>query len=408
MAEKRKDKDGRILPENVTQRKDGTYMWRKSVNGKNYCLYAKTLGEIKQKRNVALGEIEKGEFKGKHEKMREERELAKRDITLNEWFFRWEKSYRICNVRENTLQINHQQYMHYFSDTIGKMKVNSIKQIHIVNSLNELHKGGLKQSSLVKGNSLLILIFDAAVKNGIAEDNPARGALKIPKERPKEKRVLTENEEEKFLEYISNNGFYKRYVPFFIVGFGTGMRLGEILALTWNDINFEKSTIHIDKTLVRVQDHVNNGGMKIFINEPKTYTSIRDIPMLPKVKEALQYQREHQIKCKVSISGYTDFVFVSKTGNVFSAANIFQTIKNIVARINKENKEKAGSEDYVYFETFSPHCMRHTFTTRCYEKGVHEKVIQKILGHSKLDMTLNVYTHTTDEMIEEDMRKLED
>ena len=87
MAEKRKDKDGRILPENVTQRKDGTYMWRKSVNGKNYCLYAKTLGEIKQKRNVALGEIEKGEYKGKYEKMKEEREFAQKDITLNEWFF---------------------------------------------------------------------------------------------------------------------------------------------------------------------------------------------------------------------------------------------------------------------------------------------------------------------------------
>ena len=77
--------------------------------------------------------------------------------------------------------------------------------------------------------------------------------------------------------------------------------------------------------------------------------------------------------------------------------------------MNKEETElaKAEGREAIIFDYFTPHCMRHTFATRCYEKGVREKVIQKILGHSKLDMTLNIYTHTTEEMIEEDIRKLE-
>ncbi len=95
MTDKKRDSNGKILPENVTQRKDGTYMRRKSIDGKKYCVYGKTLGEMKQKRDIALGEIRKGEYKGKHGKMREEREPAKKDVTLNEWFSQWERAYRI-------------------------------------------------------------------------------------------------------------------------------------------------------------------------------------------------------------------------------------------------------------------------------------------------------------------------
>ncbi len=80
MTDKKRDHEGRILPENITQRKDGTYMWRKSIDGRKYCIYGKTLGEIKQKRDVALGEIRKGEYKGKHKKMREEKEQTQKDI----------------------------------------------------------------------------------------------------------------------------------------------------------------------------------------------------------------------------------------------------------------------------------------------------------------------------------------
>lgn len=86
------------------------------------------------------------------------------------------------------------------------------------------------------------------------------------------------------------------------------------------------------------------------------------------------------------------------------------TLKRIARGINQEEEKKAREEERepIYFEPFSPHCMRHTFATRCYEKGVKEKVVQKILGHRKLDMTLNVYTHVTDDMILSDIQKLKD
>ena len=411
MTDKKRDREGRILPENITQRKDGTYMWRKSIDGRKYCIYGKTLGEIKQKRDVALGEIRKGEYKGKHKKMREEKEQAQKDITLNEWFFQWEKVYRVGNVKESTLNTNHWQYVTYFSDTVGRMKIKEIRQIDITNILNQLSREGQKYNSLTHYVVLLSLIFKDAINNGLIDKNPVKGALKVRKEAAREKRILTEQEEERFLTFVENDSLHKNYVPLFIVGFGTGMRIGELLSLTWKDVDFQKEVIHVNKTLVYLSDYVKQGGkMRFTITTPKTEKSTRDVPMLGKVKEALLVQQKNRKKSnKLSIDGYKDFVFISKTGNVFDPGNIRLTIKRIINKMNQKETELAEAEgrEPVIFDYFTPHCMRHTFATRCYEKGVREKVIQKILGHSKLDMTLNIYTHTTEEMIEEDIKKLE-
>ncbi len=411
MTDKKRDREGRILPENMTQRKDGTYMWRKSIDGRKYCIYGKTLGEIKQKRDVALGEIRKGEYKGKHKKMREEKELAQKDITLNEWFFQWEKVYRVGNVKESTLNTNHWQYVTYFSDTVGRMKIKDIRQIDITNILNQLSREGQKYNSLTHYVVLLSLIFKDAINNGLIDKNPVKGALKVRKEAAREKRILTEQEEERFLTFVENDSLHKNYVPLFIVGFGTGMRIGELLSLTWKDVDFQKEVIHVNKTLVYLSDYIKQGGkMRFTITTPKTEKSTRDVPMLGKVKEALLVQQKNRKKSnKLSIDGYKDFVFISKTGNVFDPGNIRLTIKRIINKMNQKETELAEAEgrEPVIFDYFTPHCMRHTFATRCYEKGVREKVIQKILGHSKLDMTLNIYTHTTEEMIEEDIKKLE-
>lgn len=147
--------------------------------------------------------------------MREEKELAKKDITLNEWFFQWEKAYRVGNVKETTLNNNHQQYMKYFSGTIGRMKIKSIRQIDITNILNALNKNGQSYNSLAQYTGILSLMFNDAASNGIVDSNPAKGALKVRKQDVKEKKILSEQEEQRFIDFVKNDRYYKKYVPLF-------------------------------------------------------------------------------------------------------------------------------------------------------------------------------------------------
>ncbi len=409
MNKKRVDRNGRILPENISQRKDGSYMWKKIIDGKQYCEYAKTLGEIKEKKNEALYNIDKGKYKNKTTRKREAEEKARKDYTLNEWFSVWEKEYRIGHVRNRTVQHNHNSYMKHFYDNIGQMKINEIKQVDIVKRYNQIKASGKRRASMERYHTVLHTMLAAAVQNDIIKSNPAAGALKLPPEKAVEKRILTEDEEKKLFDYLDSSNFHKRLAPLLKVALGTGMRIGEILALQWSDIDFDGNVIHVSKNLSEFPDYINGNGMIATITEPKTQNSNREIPMLPEVKNALLYQKQYGTKCAVSLDGYSDFVFCSRHGTYYRASNINGTLDRIVSNINQIEEERAQMEGRVpiHFERFSPHSLRHTFATRCYERGVKEKVVQKILGHKRLDITLNTYTHVTDEMIREDIKKME-
>lgn len=408
MTGTRVDSDGKKLPDNVVQRKDGTYMWKKMIDGKQYCIYAKTLGEIKEKRDIALGEIRQGKYKSKRQAQKEKEQEAQKNITVNEWFYTWEKEYRIGKVRPNTYQNDRKVWVLKFQDNIGQMRVADVRQIDIVKVYNQLKKDGARNKSMEVYHKVVRLVFEAAVNNGLIEKNPANRALNLPDEKLGKKRILTEEEERTFLDYLSKTKTQKQYVPLFVVGFGTGMRIGEILALQWKDIDFDNGIIHVNKTISYVTDYVGDRKKYFSITPGKTETSVRKVPMSPKVREALEIQKKDGYKGTNTIDGYNDFVFNTKNGRPITASNINGTIIKAVDNYNMLENEQAQLENRkpVLLERFSCHTMRHTFATRCYEKGVREKVVQDILGHKSLNMTLGVYTHTTDKMIEEDMKKL--
>lgn len=410
MAEKRKDKDGRILPDNVIQRKDDTYMWKKMIDGKQYCEYANTLGEIKQKRNKALYEIEQGTYKNKKEKKQAAEEKSKYDITLNEWFFQWEKAYRQGKLKSSSLHTEHSKYMSAFSDTIGKENIKNIRAIDITMLYNKMSNDGYAYSTITRCNSILITMFDDAMSNGIVEGNPARGAVKISKTLPEERHALSVNEQKRFFDFIENHPVYNKYLPFFSVGFGTGLRIGEILGLTWNDIDFERNIISVNHTLMCINDYATDGKMRYHINSPKTKTSNREVPMIPNVSALLLELKNNGTKSDYCIDGYSDFVFLSKAGKPYLQAKIREKIKNIVIQINKEEdkRTKDKNKDPLYFEYFSPHCMRHTFATRCYENGVKIKAIQKMLGHNSIKMTMDIYTHLDEDTMVQEIQHIKD
>lgn len=204
------------------------------------------------------------------------------------------------------------------------------------------------------------------------------------------------------------NSKYKGWYPIFITMLWTGMRVGEITGLRWEDIDFDNNLIYINHTLV-YYDTRTEKGCKFAINTPKTKAGKRTIPMLPKVKKALKQEKERQndlgINCNVKIDGYTNFVFLNRFGNVYQQCSLNKALKRIIRDCNYEIFDGKIKSDTI-LPNFSNHSLRHTFTTRMVESGINLKVMQEILGHSDISTTMNIYAEATQDLKEKEMKKL--
>lgn len=191
---------------------------------------------------------------------------------------------------------------------------------------------------------------------------------------------------------------------------GTGCRIGEVLGLRWQDVDFKNRTISINHNLVyRVQE---DGTCTNHVNSPKTKAGIRIIPMLDEVFDAFleEYQYQKVIGfCTDEIDGYSGFVFCTGDGKVYLPNAINSTIRSICADYNKEEESKAKEEnrDPVLLPKFSCHILRHTFCTRFCENETNLKVIQEIMGHADISTTMDVYAEATQEKKKESMTSLQ-
>lgn len=191
---------------------------------------------------------------------------------------------------------------------------------------------------------------------------------------------------------------------------GTGCRIGEVLGLRWQDVDFKNRTISINHNLVyRVQE---DGTCTNHVNSPKTKAGIRIIPMIDEVFDAFleEYQYQKVIGfCTDEIDGYSGFVFCTGDGKVYLPNAINRTIRSICADYNKEEESKAKEEnrDPVLLPKFSCHILRHTFCTRFCENETNLKVIQEIMGHADISTTMDVYAEATQEKKKESMASLQ-
>lgn len=217
-------------------------------------------------------------------------------------------------------------------------------------------------------------------------------------------------ERQKRILYIANSEEYRGWFPLFTVMLGTGCRIGEVLGLRWQDVDFKNRTISINHNLVyRVQE---DGTCTNHVNSPKTKAGIRIIPMIDEVFDAFleEYQYQKVIGfCTDEIDGYSGFVFCTGDGKVYLPNAINRTIRSICADYNKEEESKAKEEnrDPVLLPKFSCHILRHTFCTRFCENETNLKVIQEIMGHADISTTMDVYAEATQEKKKESMTSLQ-
>ena len=294
---------------------------------------------------------------------------------------------------------------HYVRDGFGKLRISKIKYSDIKKFYYSLIlEKGFKPNSMEIVHTLLHPTFTMAVRDGLLRLNPTEGVMaEIKKSHCWEKtkrHALTVAEQRAFTNYIANSEEYRGWFPLFTVMLGTGCRIGEVLGLRWQDVDFKNRTISINHNLVyRVQE---DGTCTNHVNSPKTKAGIRIIPMLDEVFDAFleEYQYQKVIGfCTDEIDGYSGFVFCTGDGKVYLPNAINRTIRSICADYNKEEESKAKEEnrDPVLLPKFSCHILRHTFCTRFCENETNLKVIQEIMGHADISTTMDVYAEATQE-----------
>lgn len=389
-----KDLKGKDLGEYLSQRKDGVYCARFTNRfGKRQSLYNTNLKELKAELQEALYE-DKNKLN-----------LSDSSITLDEWFEKWLNVYKFNTIRQNTKRHYLNVYKKHISPTLGKRKICEINQLMIKEVINNLIKKGYQFETQNKVKILMVDMFDKAIMNDFARKNPARGIKVIRDESEiKNVRVLTVEEQQEFFNCCKGT-FYDNL---FIVAVNTGLRPGEICSLKWNDIDFDKMEISVTKTLL--YQKLEGDDKKTFHFEPpKTKQSKRKVPLnkasviaLKKQKLQSEIVKSKSVKFESVPDEFKDLLFTTKFGTPICTQIYCDAIDKIIDEINLM---KDTSEE---FESFSPHCFRHTFATRCFESGIQPKTVQSYLGHASLKMTMDLYTHVLDIKKQEEMNKLED
>ena len=178
------------------------------------------------------------------------------------------------------------------------------------------------------------------------------------------------------------------------------MRPGELFALTLKDICFDEGYIDVNKTLV-YQKYLDDDCKTFHIEPPKTKQSYRHVPINTECHKYLERQLELKdiVKCKRP-KEQNDYLFVTSYNTPLNSQIYSDSIKSIVKQINLTK----NFDDE--FPVFSGHTFRHTFATRCFEVGIQPKVVQSYLGHATLKMTMDLYTHVTEEKSANDIERI--
>lgn len=305
-------------------------------------------------------------------------------ITLGQWFYTWLFTYRIHDLKPSSFERYEGLYRNYIeSSSLGKIKLMDLRTHHIQAYYNSLVSEDGKSPSTIKTiNKCLKSCLNQALKEGYVAKNYCT-IITLPKdsESPKDTiNVFTLEEQQRFMKECINN----KNGMLYILALGTGLRLGEILALRWTDINLKEKYININKALksTYIIDNKGNREFTVIEQPPKTKNSIRTVPLNNNLIDLLlEHRKKQMIERDSNIDIYFDnnLVFSTPQGNYLSESNVRKSFKRVLKKCNLND--------------FRFHDLRHTFATRLFENGIPPKTVQSLLGHSNISTTLNIYTH---------------
>lgn len=389
----RKDNRGYKLKDGETLRKDGRYVFRYTdkKTGKRKSVYAHSLQELRQKEKEIILNNDKNLRMDKTAK----------NLTINDLFPEYLNT---LTVSDSTLVTYNATFRNLIKNAIGEYKVTQITPSDIKKFYAELGNKGYARTSIKRANNIINPILEMCVDDGIISKNPCRNIYRNSRygKEIKEKQALTVEQQKDLLLFTKENPVFNIYYPMLVIMFGTGVRCGELIGLTWNDVDMDAKTVSVNHQLVYKKFDGKKNELRV--RPPKTFSGTRIIPMSDSVYNAFIMQKELNALLgrngSKEIGGYSDFIFLSQENNPMLPSSVDRKLSKIVKAYNAGRSD--GTEE---MPKVSAHTTRHTFCTRMVESNMNLKILQRIMGHHDVSITLQVYTHIANEKdISEEMK----
>lgn len=394
--ERRKDNKGRALKDGEGQRKDGLYQYRYTDNcGERHTIYSWRLIEsdpypLGKKKTLSLREKEK-DIERQYMLQMQPTSMTVMDI-FNIWI-------RIKKDVRDTTKAHYIQLMNkHIKPTIGDMCIKDVKKNNILQLYSNLSEK-IGNGTIQGIHSILNAIFSNAVDNDYILKNPTRGCINdYPYYMQNKRDSLTEQQQNDFIKFMHEDKVYRRYYEIAELILQTGLRRGEVLGLTWRDIDFKNRVISVNHQLLYSES--TKGKYTFYIDKPKSIAGCRMIPMTTTAESLLLRMRGQACFNGINIDGYSNFLFLNSQGNnVIIPRQLSDSLKQAVEKYNKNHDAKLPNID--------AHTLRHTACTRFAEGDMDIKVLQYIMGHQKAETTMNIYNHVNEDRIKRAMIEFE-
>lgn len=379
----RRDKKKRILRPGESQRADGRYQYKYQSGGKPHFVYSNRL--------EPTDPIPAGTKPGKS--LRElKQEIGFKEIccpnhcddsmTVLSLVIRYLATRK--NVKPNTLTSYNFVVNTLKKEDFAKKSIGSVKRSDAKLWLISMQDRGRGYSAIHTIRGVVRPAFQMSVDDEIIHNNPFEFQMKDVLVNDSVKReAISRNDMNIFLNYVKNDKCYCKYYDAVNVLFHTGLRISELCGLTVSDIDLENRTLNIDKQLQR-----DRSG-KYYIISTKTASGMRLLPMTDEVYESFQNilrdRKKKAPKIEPIIDGKTQFLFFDATGKPTVAMHWEHYFKHMLERHNEIFKYQLPK--------ITPHVCRHTYCTNMALSGISPKTLQYLMGHSTIDVTMNVYTH---------------
>lgn len=362
MAQKRANGEG-----SIRKRSDGRWEARyvSPKDGRQHSLYAKTQKEVRQKLTQVMSEIDGGSY------------VDPTHMTVAQWMDLWLHDY--CrDLKPTTLQYYRRNAEGHIAPKIGSLALTKLSKIHVQHFVNSLEDEGLAAASINTIRMVLSSAMQTAVEMGIAKSNPCAG-IRVKRQMAEKMNIVDRQMFAAFVE-AANKTLHGDALIFTIM---TGLRVGEMRGLRWEDIDFSTGKI----TVARQLAYANRQYMMQSPKSGKERVFVLPVAAIDLLKKHRIAQHEDRMRCGenwIDDPLSHDLVFRRPDGGHY--------------RVNTINHAVKMAGEAVGIDNMSPHDLRHSFAVAALRSGMDVKSVQHMLGHASASMTLDIYAHYTEDM----------